>query len=322
MKKIITFSISTLLLAVSAITPAAAKSFPEHPIEVIVPFGAGGTTDIYARAFSRVMPKYLPNKQRVVVVNKVGGASTIGMTALAAADPDGYTIAILPSSVIEVQPHYGRTNWTLDDFAPVMAFLEIPVSINVLDSSPIKNYADFKDFAEKNPGKFTYSTSGGTGSDTHLTMERVAKATGFKMRHIPFEGHAQGTSAVMSGQVMGNFALPDQHNGGEIRPIVFVSEVKPISEIYDDVPFSSEAGIDVISQLAMGIVAPKGTPDDRIKIIHDAFKLALEDPEIISFFETTNMAVVYRNAQDFSDGMQQRSKANKQLLIDLELIKP
>lgn len=321
MKKIITLSISTLMLAASAIMPAAAKSFPERPIEVIVPFGAGGTTDIYARAFSRVMTKYLPNQQRIVVVNKAGGVSTIGMSALASADPDGYTIAILPTSVIETQPHYGRTNWTLDSFKPVIGFLEIPVAINVHDSSPLKNFEDFKSFVEKNPGKFTYSTSGGTGSDTHLTMERIAKAMGFNMRHIPFEGHAQGTSAVMSGQVMGNFALPDFHNGGEIRPIVFVSEVKPISDVYNDTPFSTEVGMAVTSQLAMGIVAPKDTPDDRVQIIHDAFKHALEDPEMINFFATTNMAVVYKDGKELSEGMQRRSDASKHMMLEIGLIK-
>lgn len=101
-----------------------------------------------------------------------------------------------------------------------------------------------------------------------------------------------------------------------------MSEVKPISDVYDDIPFTSDVGVDVISQLAMGIVATKDTPDDRIKIIHDAFKLALDDPKILNFFETKNMAVIYRDAQDFSDGMQQRSKASKKMLIDLGLIKP
>lgn len=321
MKKIITLSVSTLLLAASAFTPALAKNFPERPIEVIVPFAAGGTTDIYSRAFSRVIHKYLPNEQRIIIVNKAGGASTIGMSAVAAADPDGYTIGILPTSVIEVQPHYGRTDWTLDDFKPVMGFLEIPASINVHVSSPIKDYADWKAFVTENPNKFTYATAGGTGSDTHLSMERVSRATGLKIRHIPFEGSAQGHSAVMSGQVMGNFSLPDVHNGGEIRPIVFLTDVKPMSDVYKDIPSAAEVGIDFSSRLVMGIVAPKDTPDDRVQVIHDAFQKALDDPEMIKFFSTLNMPIIYRNAQEFSDGMQERSKANKEMLKVLGLIK-
>lgn len=321
MKKIITLSLSTLLLAVASITPAAAKGFPERPIEVIVPFGAGGATDIYARAFSRVINKYLPNEQRIVVVNKAGGASTIGMSAVATADPDGYTVGLLPTGVIEVQPHYGRTTWTLDDFKPIMAFLEIPASINVHVSSPIKTYAEWENFVTENPGKFTYATAGGTGSDTHLSMERLSKFTGLKMRHIPFEGHAQGHSAVMSSQVMGNFSLPDIDSGGEIRPIFFLTDVKPTSDVYNDIPSARDVGIDITTRYQMGIVAPKNTPDERIKIIHDAFKQALDDPEIISFFKTTNMPIIYRSAQELSEGMHMRSKANKETLLELGLIK-
>lgn len=321
MKKILTLGISTVLLAASSMASAATESFPERPIEVIVPFGAGGTTDVYARAFSRVINKYLPNEQRIVVVNKAGGASTIGMSAVATADPDGYTIGLLPTSVIEVQPHYGRTKWTLDDFKPVMSFLEIPAAINVHDASPIKNYADWKAFVTANPDKFTYATAGGIGGDTHLSMERVAKATGFKIRHIPFEGAAQNHSAVMSGQVMGNFSLPDQHNGGEIRPIVFLTDVKPTSEMYAAIPSAADVGIDVGTRLVMGIVAPKNTPDERIKVIHDAFKNALDDPEIVKFFNTTSMPIMYSDAETFSAGMQQRSKANKEMMRDLKLIK-
>ena len=109
------------------------------------------------------------------------------MSAVAAADPDGYTIGLLPTSVIELQPHYGRTNWTLDDFTPIMGFLEIPVAINVHESSPIKNYADLKEFAQKNPGKFTYSTSGGSGGDTHLTMEVFPRPRALKCVIFSFE---------------------------------------------------------------------------------------------------------------------------------------
>lgn len=320
MKKIITLGVSTLLLAISAITPAS-ENFPSRPIEVIVPFGAGGTTDIYARAFSRVINKYLPNKQRIVVVNKAGGASTIGVSAVAMAAPDGYTIGLLPTGVLEVQPHYGRTAWTLNDFKPIMAFLEIPASINVHVSSPIKTYDDWKTFVIENPGKFTYATAGGTGSDTHLSMERLSKTTGLKIRHIPFEGHAQGASALMSGQVMGNFSLPDIDSGGEVRPVVFLTDAKPLSDVYNDVPSARDVGIDITTRYQMGIIAPKNTPDNRIKIIHDAFKQALDDPEIINFFKTTNMPIIYRTAQELSEGMHSRSKDNKETLLELGLIK-
>ena len=321
MKKIINIGISSLLLLSAAISSVSAASFPEHPIEVVVPFGAGGTTDVFARAFSRVMPKYLPNEQRIVVVNKPGGASTIGMSAVANADPDGYTVGMLPTGVLEIQPHYGRTNWTLDSFEPIMAFLEIPAAINVHESSPIKTYDEWLTFVKENPNKFTFTTSGGTGSSTHLSMEQYARTLGLKMRHIPFEGHAQSQSAVMSKQVLGSYSLPDIHNGGEIRPIIFLTNVKPAAEVYKSTPTAADIGLKVSASYPIGIVAPKGIPAERAKIIHDAFKLALEDPEIIKFFETSSLPIVYKDAQSFKEELHQRSAQNKEILFDLGLIK-
>jgi tripartite-type tricarboxylate transporter receptor subunit TctC len=320
MNKINTLLCSVALAASTAFSPAFAGEFPERPIELIVPFGAGGTTDIFARAFTRVIEKYLPNDQRTVVINKPGGASTIGMSAVANADPDGYTLGFLPTSVLEIQPHYGRTSWTIDDFEPVMSFLEIPAAINVLKSSPIKNYTGFVEFIKENPGKFTYTTAGGTGSATHLAMEQFALITGAKIRHIPFEGEAQSKSSVLSGQVMGNFSLPDLHKGGEIAPLIFLTDVKPEDPVYDKIQTSREVGIDIPVSYPLGIVAPKGTPEDRLKTINDAFKAAMKDPEIVKFFKTTSIPIVYKDAKTLGKGMKQRSETNKELFKKLGLI--
>lgn len=320
MKKLHTLICSVALSAASAFSPAFADDFPERPIELIVPYGAGGTTDVFARAFSRVIDKYLPNEQRTVVINKPGGASTIGMTAVANADPDGYTLGILPTGVLEIQPHYGRTSWSVDDFEPVMSFLEIPAAINVLDSSPIQTYEQWLAFTQENPGKFTFTTSGGTGSGTHLSMELLAKTTGVKIRRIPFEGHAQAQSSVLSGQVMGSFSLPDKHKGGEIRPLVFLTDVKPAHPAYDDVPLSTDVGLDISVSYPMGIVAPKGTPEERLQVVRDAFKAAMEDPEIVKFFKAASLPMVYKGPEEFRKGMKQRSAENREILKDLGLI--
>lgn len=320
MKKLNTLICSVALTAASAFSPAFAGDYPERPIELIVPFGAGGTTNVFARAFTRVIEKYLPNEQRTVVINRPGGASTIGMTAVANADPDGYTLGFLPTGVLEIQPHYGRTSWTVDDFEPVMSFLEIPAAINVLDSSPIKTYEQFLEFIKDNPGDFTFTTAGGTGSGTHLSMEQFAKSTGVKIRHIPFEGHAEAQSSVLSGQVMGNFSLPDKHNGGEVRPLVFLTDVKPDHPAYDNIPISADVGIDISVSYPMGIVAPKGTPEERVQVIHNAFKAAMDDPEIIQFFKAASLPMVYKGPEELGKGMKQRSNENKQTLKELGLI--
>ncbi len=311
------------LIVIAAALPnlATADKFPERPIELIVPYGAGGTTDVFARSFARVLGKYLPNEQRVVVINKPGGASTIGMSVLADSDPDGYTLGFTPSGTLEIMHHYGRTNWTPDSFEPILAILDIPASINILDSSEIKDYDQWKQYVEDNPGKFTYTTSGGTGSSTHLTMERFTEETGLKLRHVPFEGHAAGQAAVLGGQVMGSFAKPDLHEGGEIRPLVFLTDVKPVGDVYDDIPVSSELGIPVTVSYPMGVLAPKGISQERAGIIHDAFKAALDDPAVIKMFESAGLPRVYKDGEAFANGIRERSADNKRLLTKLGMIK-
>ena len=313
----------TIFLAIAALFPgfAAADTFPEHPIELVVPYGAGGTTDVFARSMARVVSKYLPNEQDVIVINKPGGASTIGLGIVAAAKPDGYTLAFTPSGSVEVMPHYGRTKWDLDSFEPVMSFLEIPVAINVLTSSDLKNYAEWKQFVDDNPGKFQYSTSGGTGSSTHLAMEMFSEIAEIDLRHIPFEGQAAGQAALLGGQIMGVFSIPDIHKGGEVNPLLFLSEARPVSDVYDDVPHARDVGIAFSAEFPMGILAPKGVPKERIKIIHDAFKQALDDPAVVAFFNTSGLPIIYRNGEAFDAGIRQRSAENKRLMKRLGLIK-
>ena len=313
----------TVLFSVASVFPglAAAENFPERPIELIVPYGAGGTTDVFARSLVRVVSKFLPNQQKVVVVNKPGGATTIGLGIVAAAETDGYTLALTPSGSIEVMPHYGRTDWTLDSFEPVLSFLDIPVAINVLTSSDLKSYADWKQFVDANPGKFHYATSGGTGSSTHLAMEMFSEIAEIDLRHIPFEGQAASQAALLGGQVMGVFSIPDTHKGGEVNPLVFLSEARPLSEVYDDVPHARDVGIPFNADFPMGILAPKGVDAERIKIIHDAFKKALDEPAVIAFFNTSGLPIIYRDSEAFAEGIRERSVENKRLMTQLGLIK-
>ncbi|OEY66111.1 Bug family tripartite tricarboxylate transporter substrate binding protein [Marinobacter sp. X15-166B] len=308
-----------LLAAMPGLTTA--DNFPQRPIELIVPFGAGGTTDVFARSFARVLGKYLPHEQRVVVVNKPGGATTIGMSVLAAAKPDGYTLGLSPSGTIEVMQHYGRTRWTADSFEPILAVLDIPASINVLDSSEFENYAQWKQYVEANPGKFTFTTSGATGGSAHLAMEQFMEKTGLKLRHIPFEGHAASQAAVLGGQVMGSFAMPNLHQGGEIRPLVFLTDAKPLGDDYADTPVGSSLDTPVTASFPMGVFAPKGIPADRVAILHDAFKAAMDDPDVIRFYETSGLPRVYQDGETFAAGIRQRSAANKRLLKQMGLIK-
>ncbi|OEY66113.1 hypothetical protein BG841_06335 [Marinobacter sp. X15-166B] len=242
------------------------------------------------------------------------------MSLLAAAKPDGYTLGFTPSGTMEIMQHYGRTSWSVDDFEPILAVLDVPASINVFNDSEFTDYAQWKAYVDANPNKFTFTSSGGTGNATHLAMERFMEETGVELRHVPFEGAAAGKSAVLGGQVMGSFAMPDLHQGGDIRPLVFLTDVKPVGEVYDDIPFGSELGIPVTVSFPMGVFAPQGISAERAAILHDAFKAAMDDPAVINVFESSGLPQVYKDGATFAEGIRARSADNQRLMKQLGLI--
>ena len=191
MKKLMKVTAGIAAASWLAALPAQAQDYPTEPIQIVVNYQAGGLTDSLARKIAQVLPEYLPNNPQVIILNKPGGAGTIGLSAVANAKPDGYTLVFTTSSPIAIQPLYGKTPFTIESFAPVAKLFEIPASLNVHVDSDIKTLEDFVTFAKANPGAFTFASTGGTGSGTNLVGEAFAKNQGVEIRHIPFEGTAQ-----------------------------------------------------------------------------------------------------------------------------------
>lgn len=292
----------------------------EVPIKIIVPYGPGGTTDIFARAFAKVVPKYLPNEPPVIVVNKPGGSATIGVSALYRAKPDGHTIALLPTGVLEVQPQLRRLPWSIDSFQPIIGLLEIPASLNVLKNTPFQSIDDFLVNANERDKPILYSTSGGFGSSTHIAMERVKKRLGIPMRWIPFEGEAASRGALLSGKIDMNFSSPTLHRGGELRPLLFLTEAKPEVEMYEDIPTVAEIDPEYIAQFALGVIAPRATPPEKIDALHEAFKRALSDPVIQQLYKTFDLAQAYRSPEDLDVVIRKNAALTGEVLADLGLM--
>lgn len=310
-------SLAALLLAT---VPLAAETFPERPIEIIVTYDAGGQTDTLARKIAEFMPKYLPGEPDVIIVNKPGGAGTIGMTTAAKAAPDGYTLVYTTSSPIAIQPHYGKTPFTPADFVAVAKIFEVAAAMNVHKDSEMKTLDDLIAFAKENPGKFTYSSTGGTGSGTHIVSEEFAKATGIEIRHIPFEGTAQQTAALSGKQIMGAMRMPDLHRGGDARPLVFLTNSKPADEIYKDVPTALDLGYNVSADFFGGIFAPAGTPQDRVAVLAEAVRQALEEPEVIDMFNKSQVPLIYADPEEFGQIIARTYDQNGKMMKELGLI--
>lgn len=301
--------------------PAFADDFPTKPIEMIVPYGAGGLTDAFARGIAQAAQAHLPNNQNIVVVNKPGGGATIGMTAAARAKPDGYTVAFVTSSPLVVQPLDGSTQYKPEDLQPIIRTYDIPASINVRADSEIKDFDQWLAWVKEHPGEFTYGTSGGTGSGGHIATEQLADALGVELRHIPFEGSAQLTTSLMGGQIMGTNQLPDTHNGGEIRPIIFATPNKPADPVYDPIPTTRDKGIDAEVVFFSGIVGNAEIPADRIQILHDAFKAAMDDPNVQNLYTQYQLTPAYAGPEEFAEIISKAIETNTQTMRKIGLIK-
>ncbi|MBB6014549.1 tripartite-type tricarboxylate transporter receptor subunit TctC [Aquamicrobium lusatiense] len=310
---------ASALLALSG-TSAIADTFPEHAIEIVVPYAAGGATDVFARSLARAMSVALPNTPDVVVVNAPGGAGTIGLTQVANAEADGYTIVFTTSSPIALQPLYGRTPFTVEDFAPLAQVSVIPAAFNVHMDSDIRSVDDLVAWATANPGAFTYASTGGNGSGTHIVSEQFAAALGIQMRHIPFEGTAPLTAALMGGQVMGTMQMPDMHTGGEVRPIVFLTPMRPSDPVYADIPTSTELGIPAVANFFTAFLAPAGTPADRLEVLSTAIATALEDPGVQDLFENANYPISYAGPEAFGQILTETVASNRAELLRMGLI--
>ena len=188
------------LLLVFLVAAAHAQQFPSKPVTLIVPWPAGGSTDIYFRKLGEITQKHLG--QNLVIENRPGGSGNNGPTTMAkTAQPDGYTISQLTISAFRA-PHMQKVDWNpVTDFTYIIGLAGYTFGVVVKADSPFKTFNDLIAYARANPGKLSYATPG-TGTSLHLAMEEVAAKAGVQLLHVPFKGYADGAIALMGGHVM------------------------------------------------------------------------------------------------------------------------
>lgn len=311
-KKIVLSLVIVSLLVIPVAAPAA---FPEKEVQIIVPYAAGGATDLIFRALAESTSRYLG--KAVVIVNRPGGGGTVGFTEGAQAKPDGYTLTAVITPVT-ILPHQVKTAFTYRSFAPIINVVDDPSMFLVKADSPWKTTKEFVDYARKNPGMITVGNSG-AGGGVHLVALAFEKAVGARFNHIPFAGGGPSVTALMGGHINAVSVSPPegiaQVKAGKLRIIALFADER--FELFPNVPTVKEQGIPFSMGMWRGLAAPKGTPADVVKTLHDAFRKGMEDPAFKKNAHDMSVKLFYLGPQAFEKRMAEDDQYFAKLVAEM-----
>ena len=299
---------------------ALAQDFPARPVTLVVPWPAGGPTDVAVRAVAESAQKHLG--QPIVIENKGGGGGTVGIAVMAAsAKPDGYTIGQVAVTVFRL-PFMQKTSWTHEDFTYIIHLTGYVFGVYSSAAAPFTNWKELVDYAKANPGKVTYGTPG-AGTSLHLGVEQIADKAGIKLTHVPFKGTAEVVAAVAGGHVMiGAGSI------GAARPLVEAGKARYINvwtaeprKSFPGVPTLVELGYGLVVESPWGIAGPKGMDPKVVARLHDAFKKAIEDPVVLEALDRYEMKPNYKSTADYVAAVKEQVKIEQALIERLGMSK-
>ena len=277
----------TVTLFAFAATASAQETYPEKPVQVVLPLQVGSASDIAVRVFVEKLGENL--KQSFLVENVTGAAGLIGADRLAKARPDGYTLAALNNSILTILPNIQKDRVKFDpfaDFVPIHGVATIPTLLGVHESVAARTVPELLSIIKSKPGDFNYAT-GGPGSPQHLAGEMFMAMTGTRMTQVPYKGATAAAAGLAAGQVQVMFIshtialpyLPNGKNAGKVRAIAFAGGQR--SKAFPELPTVAEAGVpgyDYSSWIAL--FAPKGTPQSVLNRLRTESTKVLAEPAI------------------------------------------
>lgn len=293
-------TLASALTLVFACT-AFAQTYPVRPIQLIVPFSAGGPTDVYARLIGKLLGDVLG--QPIVVENRAGATGLIGSSKVKDAQPDGYTLLFTSNSAHVIGPLLKRPRSfdPVDDFTPITEPLRYPLWLVTSTKLQVKSFKEFVALAKSQPGKLTYA-SVGSGSGSHLACELMNRAAGIQAVHVPYKGAAPAMTALMSGEV--DFMCDAVGNS---QPMVQAGKMNAVAltsarriPAAPEVPTMSEQGVPVEAYVWLGLFGPKGLPVDVRNKLTVAIKHVMTTPELKARMHKEGYELINQSPEQFS----------------------
>lgn len=286
------------ILASGVICAASAADYPTRPVSIIVPYGAGGTTDIFVRALGDALGREL--KQPVVVENKPGANGTMGVISMKAAKPDGYSLTIVPISAFR-QPYIQKTPYDpIKDVTYVSMVGSYNYAIAVNAKSQWNSIRELIYYTKKNPDTVFYGVNG-RYSVTEFIMMDLAKKLGLKWTSVPFKGDSENISSLLADQVQAvsatNAILPFAQSG-RVRVLATTGEQR--AKDFPDAPTLKEAGYPLVMTTPFGIAGPAGLPDNIVKLLDSAISRALKDPKFVEAAGRYGIDITYMNQNTYT----------------------
>jgi tripartite-type tricarboxylate transporter receptor subunit TctC len=292
--------------AVIASAPAAiADDYPSRPVKIIVPFGAGGPTDVYTRAIAEELRKSL--RQPFIMENRPGAGTTIGTDVVAKSQPDGYTLLMVSGTQTVNETLYVHKPYQLmRELVPVAPLIDTDLVIVVHPSVPAKTLSELLALARAKPGTLNYGSSG-PGSNYHMAGELLKNLTGVDIVHVPYKGSTGARNDILSGQIQILFdsvpTMAPQIKAGMVRALGTSGKTR--SSILPDVPTMAEAGVPGFNAtLWVGFMAPVGTPKPIVDKLHDEITKILRRPDIKQAWEKTGATPIVMTQPEFKSFME------------------